>query len=44
MVVGSKAEDELLSMTRGEVETELLKMPAHRRFRELNTHLAKTAP
>ncbi len=34
MVVGSKAEDELLSMTRKE---ELLKMPAHKRFREFNT-------
>ncbi len=41
MVVGSKAEDELLSMTRGQVETELLK-PAHRRFSEFNTHLAET--
>jgi hypothetical protein len=29
MVAGSKAEEELLSMTRGEVETELLKVPAH---------------
>jgi hypothetical protein len=43
MVVGSKAEEELWSMTREEVETELLKIPAHRRFREFNTHLAKTA-
>ncbi len=34
MVVGSKAEEELLSMTRKRVETELLKMPAHKRFRE----------
>ncbi len=43
MVVGSKAKEELWSMTREEVETELLKMPAHTRFREFNTHLAKTA-
>ncbi len=43
MVVGSVAEDELLSMTREEVEKELLKMPAQKRFREFNTHLAKTA-
>ncbi len=43
MVVGSKAEEELLSMTRKPVETKLLKMPAQKRFREFNTHLAKTA-
>jgi hypothetical protein len=42
MVVGSKAEDELLDMTREEVEKELLKMPAQKRFREFNNHLAKT--
>ncbi len=43
MVVGSKAEEELLSMTREEVEKELLKaLPAQKRFREFNTHLAKT--
>jgi hypothetical protein len=42
MVVGLKAEEELLSMTREEVEKELLKMPAHKRFKEFNTHLAKT--
>jgi hypothetical protein len=42
MVVGSKAEAELLSMTREEVETELLKMPAHQEFRRFNTHLANS--
>jgi hypothetical protein len=42
MVVGSKAEEQLLSMTREEVETELLKMPAHKDFKRFNTHLAKT--
>ncbi len=42
MVVGSKAEEELLSMTRKEVETELLKMPAQKDFRRFNTHLANT--
>jgi hypothetical protein len=40
MVVGSKAEDELLSMTREEVEKELLKMPAHHAHQ--GVHLAKT--
>ncbi len=40
MVVDSKAKAELL--TREEVETELLKMPAHQAFRRFNTHLAKT--
>jgi hypothetical protein len=29
-------------MTRERVETEMLKMPAQKRFREFNTHLAKT--
>jgi hypothetical protein len=29
-------------MTRKEVETELLKMPAHKDFRRFNTHLATT--
>jgi hypothetical protein len=29
-------------MTRGQVEMEMLKMPAQKRFREFNTHLAKT--
>ncbi len=42
MVVGSKAEEELWGMTRKEVETELLKLPAHTRFREFNTHLASS--
>jgi hypothetical protein len=42
MVAGSKAEDDLLGMTRKEMETEMLKMPAQKRFREFNTHLAKT--
>ncbi len=42
MVVGSKAEYELFGMTREEVEKELLKMPAQKRFREFNKHLAKT--
>ncbi len=37
MVVGSKAEEELLCMTREEVEKELLKMPAHNDFRRFNT-------
>jgi hypothetical protein len=43
MVVGSKAEEELFSMTRGEVGKELLKMPGHTDFRRFNTHLVKTA-
>jgi hypothetical protein len=42
MVVGSKAEDELWGMTREEVETELLKLPAHKEFRRFNTHLASS--
>jgi hypothetical protein len=42
MVVGSKAEDELLGMTREELEKEMLKMPAQKRFREFYTHLAST--
>ncbi len=32
-----------MSTTRAEVEKELLKLPAQKRFREFNTHLAKTA-
>ncbi len=42
MVVGSKSEEQLLSMTRKPVETELLKVPAHKDFKRFNTHLAKT--
>jgi hypothetical protein len=42
MVVGSKAEDVLFSMTRGEVEKELLKLPGHNDFKRFNTHLVRT--
>jgi hypothetical protein len=41
-LLGLKAEDELLGMTRGEVETELKKIPGHKEdFKRFNTHLVK---